>query len=136
MVTSEESFNATARTGLLGFYGDQAGHTLINQTSIGDRIIFYITKKKILRGLYEVVGDPFLDESPLYGDQRDKEWNQRIRVRAIDPDAEADIYTVVDRLEFTNRSLNFGMYLLKTLRKLPPADVDTITSAIGVSVKA
>lgn len=136
MVTSEESFNATARAGVLGFYGNQAGHNLISQTAVGDRIIFYITKKKVLRGLFEIASEPYLDESRLYGDHRDTEWNQRLKLRVIDARAEADIYSVCDHLEFTNKSLNFGMYLLKTLRKLPPADVETITSAMGFKTMA
>lgn len=130
MVTSDESFKATAKTSLLGFYGDMAGQTLINRTAVGDRIIFYITKQKVLRGLFEITSEPFLDESPLYGDHRDSEWNQRVKVRAINAKAQADIQSVVNDLEFTNKSRNYGLYLLQTLRELPPADVATIAKAM------
>lgn len=132
MVTSEDRFKASLKAGMIGFYGDLAGHTLINRTAVGDRLIFYITKKKVLRGLFEVASEPFFDESPLYGDERDSEWNQRLKLRAIDPKAEAPIQAVISELEFTNKSSNYGMYLLKTLRELPPADVETISQAMGL----
>lgn len=105
MVTSEESFNATLKHQVLGFYGSSHGNRLISKTSKGDLIVFYVTKKRIVKGLFEVTSEPFLDESPLYGDERDTQWNQRIRLNVIEPEASYDFTILRWDLDFINELL-------------------------------
>ena len=131
MVTSEESFNATLKKGLLGFYGDSKGQRLISKTSIGDRIVFYVTKQRVVRGVFVVESAPFLDESPLYGNHRDQEWNQRIRVKALSSDSSADFTELRWELDFIkDKALPYSAYLVNTLIPLSEKDFNTITDAL------
>lgn len=131
MVTTEDGFKATVRKGLVGFYGNQAGQNMLCKTAVGDQLIFYIMKKLVLKGLFEITSEPFLDESPLYGDKdKDIMLNQRLKLRPIETEAEAAIRPLTKDLEFTYGSSNYGLYLIKTLRELPPADVKTISTAM------
>ena len=133
MVTSEESFNATLAKGVLGFYGDSKGAATIRRTAIGDRIVFYVTKKRVVRGLFTVESVPFLDESPLYCDRRDQEWNQRIRVKALDSTAEYDFTMLRWDLDFiVDKGISYSAYLVNTLIPLSDKDFATIIDAMGI----
>lgn len=134
MVTSEESFNATLTKGVLGFYGDSKGAATIRRTAVGDQIIFYVTKKRVVRGLFTVESTPFLDESPLYGDHRDQEWNQRIRIKALDSTAEYDFTMLRWDLDFiVDKGISYSAYLVNTLIPLSDKDFSTIIDALGIS---
>lgn len=137
MVTSEDSFRATSEKGLLGFYGDARGQQLINKTAIGDRIVFYITKKKEARGLFLVESSPFLDESSLYGDHRDNEWNQRIKVKALDSQASCDFDDLRWDLDLIkDKALPYTAYLVNTLVPLSEKDFNTVLAALGIKERA
>lgn len=134
MVTSEESFNATLNHEVLGFYGSSHGNRLISKTSVGDLIVFYVTKKRIVKGLFEVASAPFLDESPLYGDERDAQWNQRIRLKVIEPEASYDFTVLRWDLDFIkDKGIAYSSYFAPTLVRLSDKDFNTITEAMEIS---
>lgn len=136
MVTSEESFNATSKHHVLGFYGSSHGNRLISKTSKGDLIVFYVTKKRIVKGLFEVTSEPFLDESPLYGDERDTQWNQRIRLNVIEPEASYDFTALRWDLDFIkDKGISYSSYFAPTLVRLSDKDFNTITEAMGISAE-
>lgn len=133
MVTSEESYNATSAKQLLGFYGNRLS-VLLDKTSIGDKLLFYITKKRIVRGLFEITSKPFFDDSPLYGDWRDDEWNQRLKLNMINSEASFDFTVLRWDLDFIkDKGVNYSAYFAPTLIKLSEKDFLTIIEALEIS---
>lgn len=132
MVASEESFAATVKSNKLAFYGDVRGYNLISQTSIGDFIIFYITKKKIIKGVFKIASAPYLDESPMYGDLRDLSWNQRVDLTAIDSEASIDFPRISLNMDLVrDKRVSYQAYLVRTLVPLSFADFGVITRELG-----
>jgi predicted RNA-binding protein len=135
MVTSPESFQATQNKNLLGFYGDSKSQILY-QTAVGDIVVFYVTKEKVVRGVFEVASEPFLDLTPMYGDDRDDRWNQRIKLKPVDTDASFDMRVLKWDLDFIkDKGLSYSAYLVNTLIKLTEKDFATIIEALDLQGK-
>ena len=133
VVVSEDSFNVSQNKGVLGFYGDLRGSNLIHKTKPGDRLVFYITKKKVVQGLFQIASEPYFDESSLYGDQRDLSWNQRIRLTVVNSNASAEMGRIARDLDFIkSHACSYGAYLRKTLVEVSDKDLATVLDAMGI----
>jgi len=133
MALSEDSYRSIVKHELLPFYGDSKSQNLIDSTQIGDNLVFYITKKKSLKGLAKIKSKSFLDESIVFGDNRDIEWNQRLKIKFVDSSKETDFKPLIDNLDLIKRKdIVYSAYFVRTLIKISNKDFGFIKKALGL----
>ena len=90
-VTSEENFGVCVRRGLAAVPGGSRPDTtdqLVSRMATirrGDTILFYITGKKEIHGLYRAVDRPFFDDTPIWPTREDGQtYPIRVRIESAE----------------------------------------------------
>ncbi len=106
-VVSDENYRTCVRHGVAAIPGGtkaDSADQLISRIAMirpDDKILFYITKKKKIRGVFRAVDRAFFDESPLWGPADGELYPYRIRIDNSDHVFEtpldlSDIYDLRD----------------------------------------
>ena len=107
------------------------------KSKIGEKCAFYILperslgeRKASIGGVFEIISDPYFDDSQLFGPHRDPEerFPYRVKIKPIKIyQPELPFSDLVPLLKFITNKPNYGSHLLgKAMRQIPEEDLDLI----------
>jgi predicted RNA-binding protein len=139
IVTSEDNFEKTIATGLIGV--TSARRAALQRAQEGDRLVFYLVRKLAtnkdhrrrlgeLAGIGQVTGKPFESHDPIWSAAVDEVFPHRLPVKVIKGKRRVRVINVKDQLSFLRDKIRWGVFLA-SFREIPDEDYEVIELLVG-----
>lgn len=129
IITNRDDYKCDIKNGFSCVGFPARNESSARRMEVGDRIIFYVTKKSVFMAAVEVTGDYFYSRERIWSDDLEL-WSHRVKTRplAYIKDFGDGVYIkdIWDNLDFIKNKKKWGSQVLGSFRYLTEHDYKEI----------